>query len=61
MSPPRRLPTFIHKGKVWTIDERFREFRFIVYGERPEFVPFDNKEGLELIEAPFSRRIQRLS
>jgi len=46
---PRKLPSFIHKGKVWTVDPRLREFRFIVYGEMLEFVPFESEKGLELL------------
>jgi len=35
----------------WTIDPRLREFRHIVYGELPEFVPFDSEEGEELMSS----------
>ena len=45
---PRRLPTFGHQGKTWTVDERLGEFRFIVYGEVPEFVRFESEQGVEL-------------
>ncbi|HEV2120611.1 MAG TPA: hypothetical protein VGS11_10995 [Candidatus Bathyarchaeia archaeon] len=51
MDSPRRLPTFDHEGKVWTIDFRLREFRFIVFGRLPEFVPFDSEEGQRMLRA----------
>jgi len=40
-----RLPEF----KGYTIDRRLREFRRIVLGEMPEFVPFDSEKGKELV------------
>lgn len=42
---------FTYQGKVWTVDERLGEFRHIVYGEIPEFVPFDSDLGLRLLRA----------
>ena len=51
ITSPKRLPSFIHKGKVWTVDERLREFRHLVFGEMPEFVPFDSVEGESLFMA----------
>jgi hypothetical protein len=51
MSSPRRLPTFEYNGKLWTVDSRLREFRFVVLGEIPEFVSFDSPAGFELLEA----------
>jgi hypothetical protein len=48
---PRELPTFAHLGKVWTVDLRLKEFRFVVFGEMPEFVPFDSEEGGLLLTA----------
>ena len=41
----RRLPVF----QGYTVDERLREFRRIVYGELPEFIPFDSPRGQELL------------
>lgn len=41
----------MHEGKTWTVDLRLREFRFLVYGEMPEFVPFENQKGIELLDA----------
>lgn len=49
MALPRKLPTFIHEEKVWTVDERLREFRHVVYGKMPEFVSYDSVAGQELL------------
>jgi len=48
---PRRLPTFVYNGKTWTADERLGEFRHIVFGDLPEFVPYDSVKGVELLAA----------
>jgi hypothetical protein len=48
---PRKLPTFVHEGKVWTVDIRLREFRFVEYGELPEFIPFESEEGEKMLRA----------
>lgn len=48
---PRKLQTFECKGKTWTVDPRLQEFRFLQYGEMPEYVPFDSEEGSELLKA----------
>lgn len=40
-----RLPEF----KGYTVDRRLREFRRIVFGEMPEFVPFESVRGKELM------------
>lgn len=45
-----RLPTLKRGNKVWTIDKRLKEFRFMVYGRIPEFVPFDSEKGLRLMK-----------
>lgn len=45
----RRLPTLDCEGKTWTVDYRLREFRFVVYGKMPEFVPFESDEGIKLL------------
>ena len=50
-SVPTKLASFTHNGKLWTVDPRLREFRHIVYGELPEFVPFDSEEGDELLRS----------
>lgn len=46
-----KLPSFEYEGKLWTVDFRLREFRFMVYGEMPEFVPFDSEKGTELLRS----------
>lgn len=46
----RKLPTFSVDGKEWTLDTRLQEFRFVVLGKMPEFVPFNSPKGLELME-----------
>ena len=48
---PRRLPEFTYKGQVFTVDWRLREFRHLIYGETPEYVPFQSKRGRELMRA----------
>jgi hypothetical protein len=48
---PRKLPTFTYKGKAWTVDKRLQEFRFVVLGRMPEFVPFESAKGVELLLA----------
>ena len=40
----RRLPEF----RGYTVDVRLREFRRMVLGETPEFIPFDSEKGREL-------------
>lgn len=39
------LPTF-HE---YTVDRRLREFRKMIFGEMPEFIPFDSEKGRELM------------
>ena len=41
----RTLPTF----REYTVDRRLREFRKMVFGEMPEFIPFDSEKGRELM------------
>ena len=48
---PRRLEAFVCQEKVWTVDPRLQEFRYMVYGQMPEFVPFDSERGAELLRA----------
>ncbi|MGP8057894.1 MAG: hypothetical protein ACLP9K_09875 [Nitrososphaerales archaeon] len=38
-----RLPEF----KGYTVDRRLREFRRMVFGEMPEFIPFQSEKGRE--------------
>jgi len=40
-----------YKNKIYTVDYRLREFRFIEYGKMPEFIPFDSELGIELLSA----------
>ncbi len=51
----KKLPTIVFRRKEWTVDERLQEFRFMVLGRMPEFVPFDSEEGLQLLMAYWSR------
>lgn len=55
MPSARKLPTFEHEGKLWTVDFRLREFRFVVLGEMPQFVVFDSPEGTRLRGAFLAR------
>jgi hypothetical protein len=50
-----RLPEF----KGYTGDWRLREFRKMVFGEMPEFIPFDSNKGRELREEMKKRQICR--
>ena len=38
-----------YKNKIYIIDYRLREFRFIEYGKMPEFIPFDSELGIKLL------------
>jgi len=38
-----------YKNKVYTVDYRLREFRFIEYGKMPEFIPFNSELGIRLL------------
>jgi len=38
-----------YKNKIYTIDCRLREFRFIEYGKMPEFIPFSSELGIKLL------------
>ena len=48
--PTRRLPTVVYNGKTYTRDDRLEEFRYLVLGEMPEFIPFDSPKGEEILE-----------
>jgi len=39
-----KLPEF----EGFTVDRRLKEFRRLVFGETPEFIPFDSEKGREL-------------
>ena len=43
---PRRLPEFLG----YTVDERLREFRKVVYGKSIEFIDFDSPKGIRLLK-----------
>ena len=47
----RKLPSFEYDRKLWTVDFHLREFRFVVLGEMPEFVPFESDKGRDLLAA----------
>jgi len=38
-----------YKNKIYTIDYRLKEFRFIEYGKMPEFIPFNSELGIKLL------------
>jgi len=38
-----------YKNKIYTVDYRLKEFRFIEYGKMPEFIPFDSELGIKLL------------
>ena len=48
---PLRLPTFEFNGQSYTVDFRLREFRHLVLGELPEYVPFESARGRVLLRA----------
>ncbi len=41
----RKLPIY----KNYTVDFRLKEFRKVVFGKLPEFIPFDSPKGQKLI------------
>jgi hypothetical protein len=41
----RKLPVF----KGYTVDVRSKEFRKIILGKLPEFIPFESEEGEKLL------------
>jgi len=51
----RRLPPITVRGREWTVDERLKEFRFIVHGKVPEFVPFNCEKGEEFMRVFMER------
>lgn len=38
-----------YKNKIYTVDYRLREFRFIEYGKMPEFILFESELGTKLL------------
>lgn len=43
---PYKLPEF----NGYTVDFRLREFRKVEYGKSIEFIPFDSKKGMKLMQ-----------
>lgn len=39
-----------YKNKVYTVDYRLKEFRFVEYGKMLEFIPFDSELGKKLLD-----------
>lgn len=44
------LATIKFGRKEYTIDPRLREFRFIQYGKKMEFIPFNSIKGKKMIK-----------
>lgn len=49
-SSPTKLQTMRFGKKEYTIDPRLREFRFIQYGKKMEFIPFGSEKGKKMIK-----------
>jgi hypothetical protein len=47
---PIRLPTMRFGMKEYTVDPRLREFRFVEYGKKMEFIPFGSDKGRKMIK-----------
>jgi hypothetical protein len=45
----KMLKKIKYKNKIYTVDYRLREFRFIEYGKMLEFIPFDSEMGIRLL------------
>jgi hypothetical protein len=45
-----KLQTMRFGKKEYTIDPRLREFRFIQYGKKMEFIPFNSEKGKKMIK-----------
>lgn len=43
---PYKLPDF----QGYTVDFRLREFRKVEHGKSIEFIPFDSKKGMKLMQ-----------
>lgn len=44
------LSTIKFGDKIYTIDPRLREFRFIRYGKKMEFIPFSSPKGQKMLK-----------
>ena len=51
----KRLPTF----RGYTVDRRLCEFRKLVVGQQPEFVPFESAKGRQLLRAMRRKRARQ--
>jgi len=49
------LSTIKFGDKIYTIDPRLREFRFIKYGKKMEFIQFNSPKGQKML-----RRLKRV-
>jgi len=38
-----------YKNKIYTVDYRLKEFRFIEYGKVPKFILFSSELGIKLL------------
>lgn len=47
---PLRLPQIKYRNKIYTVDHRLNEIRYIVYGKLPEFYQINSIIGQEIIE-----------
>jgi hypothetical protein len=45
----KKLPTIRFRRKEYTIDPRLREFRYVKYGKKMEFIPFSSPKGKKII------------
>jgi len=48
-SSPTKLPTIRIGKKEYTVDPRLKEFRYVKYGKRMEFIPFNSEKGKKMI------------
>ena len=46
----KQLSSMRFGKKEYTIDPRLREFRFIQYGKKMEFIPFSSEKGKKMIK-----------
>jgi hypothetical protein len=43
------LSTIKFGNKIYSIDPRLKEFRYIRYGDKMEFIPFSSRKGKRMI------------
>jgi len=46
----RELPKIKYKGKLYYIDKRLQELRYMIYGHLPEFIPINSKKGKRILK-----------